>query len=61
MANVLSPRDLVSRPDNMDETVLAAADARSTVCVCAHCFWKNKTLVNPKERIWYGTFMPSLL
>ena len=24
MPNVLSPRDLVSRPDNMDETVLSS-------------------------------------
>ena len=24
--NVLSPRDLVSRPDNMDETVLSPTD-----------------------------------
>ena len=26
MPNVLSPRDLVSRPDNMEETVLHTAD-----------------------------------
>ena len=25
MPNVLSPRDLVSRPDNMDETVLSSS------------------------------------
>ena len=25
MHNVLSPRDLVSRPDNMDETVLSSS------------------------------------
>ena len=25
MRNVLSPRDLVSRPDNMDETVLSSS------------------------------------
>ena len=30
MPNVLSPRDLVSRPDNMDETVLS-----SLVHICA--------------------------
>ena len=29
--NVLSPRDLVSRPDNMDETVLSSA-----VSLCKH-------------------------
>ena len=26
MPNVLSPRDLVSIPDNMDETVLSSSD-----------------------------------
>ena len=27
MPNVLSPRDLVSRPDNMDETVLSSSSS----------------------------------
>ena len=38
MPNVLSPRDLVSRPDNMDKTVLSSkkfpssADSRRASC-----------------------------
>ena len=31
MPNVLSPRDLVSRPDNMDETVLSSLPRGSAV------------------------------
>ena len=36
MPNVLSPRDLVSRPDNMDETVLHTdiIFCVSTICLC---------------------------
>ena len=30
--NVLSPRDLVSRPDSVDETVLSSSGAHDTVC-----------------------------
>ena len=30
--NVSSPRDLVSRPDNMDETVLSSAFTSDTQC-----------------------------
>ena len=48
MPNVLSPRALVSRPDNMDETVLhvkhqivnpsPVADPEGVQGVCANCF-----------------------
>ena len=34
--NVLSPTDLVSRPDNMDETVL-----HTSLVLWATCFMKN--------------------
>ena len=30
MPNALSPRDLVSRPDNMDETVLSSIEISGT-------------------------------
>ena len=32
--NVLSPRDLVFRPDNMDETVPHTYRKANTLCVC---------------------------
>ena len=34
MPNVLSPRDLVSRPDKMDETVLSSSTALNEVYKC---------------------------
>ena len=37
--NVLSPRDLVSRPDNMDETVLSSRD-------CTIYIAKTKVLIS---------------
>ena len=41
MPNVLSPRDLVSRPDNMDETVLSSSCAAIFIqyrCQLGHNF-----------------------
>ena len=35
MPNVLSPRDLVSRPDIMDETVSYDSQMPHCVCMCA--------------------------
>ena len=39
MPNVLSPRDLVSRPDNMDETVLSSSYwTRHSFIGCLYAF-----------------------
>ena len=40
MPNVLSPRDLVSRPDNMDETVLSSSGEGYRL-VISECFFRN--------------------
>ena len=45
MPNVLSPRDLVSRPDNMDETVLSSKFNKNTIAANA-----AKILHGEKER-----------
>ena len=42
MPNVLSPRDLVYRPDNMDETVLSLLQSVG-IGACMHvCVWYNR-------------------
>ena len=38
MPNVLSPRDLVSRPDNVDKTVLSSSIGK----VCPNIMWFGK-------------------
>ena len=40
--NVLSPRDLVSRPDNMEETVLSSRT--NTICKVSYSLLQRKAL-----------------
>ena len=54
--DVLSPRDLVSRPDNMDETVLSSS-IDNPCCVLDVMFMYSKPLkskfkTNPIEKEW---------
>ena len=41
MPNVFSPRDLVSRPDNMDETVIIDISKGAISHHSAHIFFRN--------------------
>ena len=42
MPNVLSPRDLASRPDNLDKTVLCML--KTTVCLYFQIHMRHRTL-----------------
>ena len=50
MPNVLSPRDLVSRPNNMGETVLLLI---GTAFFCMYFFIANNE--HPQKRFLWGT------
>ena len=47
--NVLSPRDLVSRPDNMDETVSHISFAFSTLKLYQPLYGQQITHVHPSK------------
>ena len=45
---VFSPRDLVSRPDNMDETVLSSSSRDCTIYAIVRLSLLRKTILNPE-------------
>ena len=49
--NVLSPRDLVSRPDNMDKTVLSSSDKRLAIINLFQVSQKLVSISNNGEKI----------
>ena len=50
--NVLSPRDLVKRPDNMDETVQTTTEHRLTSkeLLSKQTYWKQCTTATPNMK-----------
>ena len=52
MPNVLSPRDLVSRPDNMDETVPHTQRKRHNIAVD---IYNDEDFHETTTRIWVGS------
>ena len=56
MPNVLSPRDLVSRPDNMDKTVQSSCQLGCRIMQSAYTFlqvyWYNSSNRKTMNRNW---------